>query len=63
MQEEKGTTDQVIRWHHRLSGHKFEKLLELVKDSKPGILQSIGLQIFGHYWATELKLYFNKADT
>ena len=28
-QEEKGTTeDEMVRWHHRLDGHKFEQALE-----------------------------------
>ena len=31
--EEKGKTeDEIVRWHHRLDAHKFEKLLELVMD-------------------------------
>ena len=29
------------------------KLWELVKDRKPGVLQSTGPQRVGHYWATE----------
>ena len=32
-QEEKGTTeDEIVGWHHRLSGHEFEQALELVMD-------------------------------
>ena len=32
-QEEKGTTeDEVVGWHHQLSGHEFEQALEIVKD-------------------------------
>ena len=31
--EEKGTTeDEVVGWHHQLSGHEFEYLRELVMD-------------------------------
>ena len=31
--EEKGKTgDEMVRWHHQLDAHKFEKLLELVMD-------------------------------
>ena len=31
-QEEKGVTeDEMIGWHHRLSGHEFEQTLEIVK--------------------------------
>ena len=32
-QEEKGTTeDEIVGWHHRLNGHKFEQAPEMVKD-------------------------------
>ena len=32
-EEEKGMTeDEMVRWHHPLDGHEFEKLWELVKD-------------------------------
>ena len=32
-QEEKGTTeDEMAGWHHRLNGHEFGKLRELVMD-------------------------------
>ena len=32
-QEEKGTTeDEMVGWYHRLDGHEFEKLQELVMD-------------------------------
>ena len=30
---------------------------ELVKDRRPGVLQSMGLQRVGHNWTTELNLY------
>ena len=26
------TEDKMVRWHHRLNGHEFEQLLEIVKD-------------------------------
>ena len=26
------TEDEMVEWHHRLDGHEFEKLLELVMD-------------------------------
>ena len=36
MQEEKGTTeDERAGWHHRLNGHEFEELWELVMDREP----------------------------
>ena len=32
-QEEKGTTeDEMVGWHHRLNGHEFEQLQEMMKD-------------------------------
>ena len=35
MREEKGPTeDEMVGWHHRLYGHEFEPLQELVMDSK-----------------------------
>ena len=33
VEEEKGTTeDEIVGWHHRLNGHKFEQAPEMVKD-------------------------------
>ena len=26
------TEDEIVRWHHQLNGHEFEKLQEMVKD-------------------------------
>jgi len=26
------TEDEVVGWHHRLNGHEFEQLWEIVKD-------------------------------
>ena len=26
------TEDEMVGWHHRLNGHEFEQLLEIVKD-------------------------------
>ena len=41
-QGEKGTTeDEMVGWHHKLSGHEFEQDLGDVKE-KPGVLQSMG---------------------
>ena len=26
------TEDELVGWHHRLNGHEFEQILEIVKD-------------------------------
>ena len=54
-QEEKGTTeDEVVGWHHQLSGQEFEQAPgKWWKTGKPGVLQSVGSQRVGHYWMTE----------
>ena len=53
-QEEKRVTeDEIVGWHHWLNRHEFDKLWEIVRDSKPGVLQSMGSQRVGHNWATE----------
>ena len=28
------TEDEIIQWHHRLSGHELEQTLEMAKDRK-----------------------------
>ena len=43
----------MVGWHQRLYGHEFEQLLEMVKNRKPGMLQSMGLQKVGHDLVTE----------
>ena len=36
-QEEKGATkDEMVGWHHWLSGHELSKLREIVKDREAG---------------------------
>ena len=45
------TQDEIVVWHHQLNGHEFEQTL--VKDKKPGMLQSMGSQRVGHILATE----------
>ena len=42
----------MVGRHHRLNGHEFEQLQELVMDTKPGVLQSIGLQRVRHDWTS-----------
>ena len=53
--EEKETTeDEMVGWHHRLNGCVFEQALgRWLWTGRPGVLQSMGLQIVGHNWATE----------
>ena len=52
--EEKGTTeDEMVGWHHQLSGHEFEKTGRWWSTGKPGVLQSMRLQRVRHDWATE----------
>ena len=55
-QKEKGTTEnEMVGWHHWLSGHEFGWTLGVV-DGKGGLLccGPMGLQRAGHDWATEL---------
>ena len=54
--EEKGTTeDDMVGWHHRLSGHEFEQALGVgYVQGKPVVLQSTGSQRVRHDWMTEL---------
>ena len=39
------TEDEMVGWHHQLSGHEFNKLQEIVRTGKPGMLQCIGSQL------------------
>ena len=56
-QKEKGTTeDEMVGWHHRLSGRVWVSPGSWWWTGKPGVLQSMGLQRVGHDWMTELKL-------
>ena len=53
-QEEKGTTeDEMVGWHHWLSGREFEQALGDC-GGQPGVLQSMGWQRVRHDWVTEL---------
>ena len=42
------TEDEMVGWHHRLDGHGFEKLQELVLAGRPSVLQSMGSQTVGY---------------
>ena len=59
--EEKGTTeDDMVGWHHRLSGHEFEQAPgDSGRTGKPGMLQSMGSQRVRCNWATELNWITN----
>ena len=49
-QEEKGATeDEMVGWHHRLSGHEFEQAPgDSGRTGKPGMLQFTGSQRVRH---------------
>ena len=55
-QKEKGTTgNEMVGWHHWLSGHEFEQTPG-VGDGQGGLVccSPLGSQRVGHDWATEL---------
>ena len=45
--------DEMVGWHHQLSGHEFGQTLGDSKREKPGILQSMRLQRVGCNLVTE----------
>ena len=47
------TEDEMVGWHHSSMDMSLSKLWEIVKDGKPGVLQSMGSQRIGHDLATE----------
>ena len=57
-QEEKGMPeDEMVEWHHQLDGRwVWVSSGSWWWTGKPGVLQSMGLQKVGHYWATELNI-------
>ena len=40
--------DEMVGWHHLLSGHGFGGLWKLVMDRRPGMLRFMGSQRVGH---------------
>ena len=36
------TEDEMVGLYHRLDGHEFEQAPGVVKERKPGVLQSMG---------------------
>ena len=54
-QEEKGTTeDEMVGWHHWLSGHEFKQALGVGYGQRSLVCYCMGLQRVGHDWLTEL---------
>ena len=47
------TEDEIVGWHHQFNGHELSKVWEIMKNRKPGVLQSMGSQRAGHELATE----------
>ena len=60
-QEEKGTTeDEMVRYHHQLSGHEFEQNSWQWRTEQPGLPQSMGLQRARPNLVTEEQQYFEE---
>ena len=46
--------DEMVVWHHLLSGHEFEQVLgDSEGQGSLDVLQSMGSQRVGHNWVTE----------
>ena len=52
------TENETVGWYHRINGHEFEQILEVVKEEEPGRLQSMRLQSAGHNLVTDPKEFF-----
>ena len=68
MQEEKGMKDDMVGWPHQCNGtYIWVGSRSWWWTGKPGMLQSMGLQRFGHDWAdwTEVswKINWNRQST
>ena len=53
-QEKEVTEDEMVGWHHRLNGQVWVDCGSWWWTGRPGMLQSIGLQIVGHDYVTEV---------
>ena len=55
------TEDEMVGWHHRLSGYEFEQTLGDSKDRESLVCCSLwGSQRVGHYLATEQQQQCNQ---
>ena len=52
-QEKRVTEDEMFEWHHRLNGHEFEQIQEIVEDQGACCVQSMRSQQVGHDLVTE----------
>ena len=50
--EEKGTTDEMVGWHHWLNGHECEQTLGAVKDREASCAAVHGVTKVGRDWVT-----------
>ena len=48
------TENEMVGWHHQLSGHEFESTLGVGDGQRGLVLQSMGSQRVGHGLAPEL---------
>ena len=52
-EETRATEDEMVGWHHDSMAMSWNKLREIAKTGKPGVLQSMGSQRVGHDLVTE----------
>ena len=53
-EEKRATEDEIVEWHHWLSGHEFEQTQgDRWRTDKPDVPQSMELQRVAHDWVTE----------
>ena len=61
-EEKRATEDEMVAWHHWLSGHDFEQnQRESEWLGSLAWLQSVGSQRVGHDWATEQQQQLSSA--
>ena len=53
-EEKRMTEDEMVGWHCQLMTWIWARSRSWWWTEKPGVLQSMGLQRFSHYWVTEL---------